>query len=65
MMIDEKQQKLHKIVLKEYFGNIIDFNIGQNILIVENTYQKNCNIKLLRKGIFESSKPFIMVPKKI
>lgn len=52
------------MVVRESFGSIVDFNIGQNLLIVENTFRKKCTLRLLRRGILEHPKTFIMHPKK-
>ena len=52
MKDENNNSALTKIVLKEYFGRIVDFNIGQhNLIILENTFKSKCEIKLLRKSI--------------
>jgi hypothetical protein len=62
---EEHRSELVKLILKESFARIVDFNIGQNLLILENTYKKKCRLRLLRKGIIEHPLPFIMHLKKM
>lgn len=39
--------------------------MGQNLLILENTFKNKCRLRLLKKSIIEHPKPFIMHPKKM